>query len=217
LLTAARGAAAAYPETAGLSGRALKSGTNPCYNPPTTQEGKMNNPERSSDLELIKIRLETAATDLRLKQAELRQKEGDNEPRSWLAMGMRNQAIFAAFIAAVIALLGTLGASTVTYVNARLQLQADVKNKADQLALEKQKAEWQKELDEMRHEASLITNAIQRGGGNIHEIAENLCFLLQMGLLPRAHTQSKLQYFLEDQLKFTGGQLAPSKQCRPMI
>jgi hypothetical protein len=41
--------------------------------------------EASIEPELRKIQLEIAATELKLKQVELRQKERDREPRSTLA------------------------------------------------------------------------------------------------------------------------------------
>jgi len=154
----------------------------------------MTNTETSTDpeLELKKIELETAATELEIKQAELHQKERESEPRSWVATGMRNPLIVGAAIAA----LATVCASGVTSFSAYHQLQADIRNKQAQVDLERLKAQIQFDLDHTRHEASLITNAVQHGGGNPDQVAENLNFLLQAGLISRPETKEKLQSYL---------------------
>jgi uncharacterized protein YlxW (UPF0749 family) len=170
----------------------------------------------SGDPELRKIQLQIAATELRLKEAELRQKEHESKARSWLAAAMRNPMI----VGAVITALATVGASYVTSHYAKLQkeadrrneaakLDADIRSKQAQLELERDKAQIQQDLDQMRHEASLITSAIERGGGLPDAVAQNLCFLLQTGLLPRTHTQTKLQYYLEDTAQL-------QRNCRPL-
>ena len=152
----------------------------------------MTNTEMSTDPELRKIQLETAATELRIKQAELHQKERESEPRSWVATGMRNPLIVGAAIAA----LATVCASGVTSFSAYHQLQADMRNKQAQVDLERIKAQIQFELDHTRYEASLITGAVQHGGGNPYQVTENLNFLLQAGLISRPETKEKLRSYL---------------------
>jgi hypothetical protein len=50
----------------------------------------------SGDPELRKIQLQIAATELRIKEAELRQKDQEAKPGSWLALAMRNPMIVGA-------------------------------------------------------------------------------------------------------------------------
>lgn len=153
----------------------------------------------SDDQELRRIQILVAETEvsiaetkLKLKESDLRQKEWDYRNQSSVRALMRNPII----VGAILITFATIGATIVSYINFYFQQKAEQVDKNAQFELEVEKSRIQAELDNAKHEASLITNAIQHGGGDPDRVAQNLKFLLDTGLIPRTHTRSELDLYL---------------------
>ena len=153
----------------------------------------------SDDQELRRIQILVAETEilvaetkLKLKESDLQQKEWDYRNQGSVRALMRNPVI----VGAILTTFATTGATIVSYVNSYFQQKTEQVNKNAQFELEVEKSRIQAELDNAKHEASLITSAIQHGGGDPDRVAQNLKLLLDTGLIPRTHARSELDLYL---------------------
>ena len=150
-----------------------------------------------SDIAYADERRKLDEVELAIKKAELGLKERELQQPPF---SLRSPLI----VGAIITALATAGASIVSGLNAHLQRQSDELSKKAQLDLDTQKAQDQLNLELAKQEGTLVFNALQHGGGNPDATAVNLKFLLDAGLIPRTHTRSKLQTYLENRTPGTG-------------
>ena len=130
----------------------------------------------SDDQELRRIQILVAETEVSIAETKLKLKESDLRQKECSVRAlMRNPII----VGAILITLATTGATIVSYINFYFQQKAEQVDKNAQFELEVEKSRIQAELDNAKHEASLITNAIQHGGGDPDKVAQtsNFCWI----------------------------------------
>jgi cytochrome c-type biogenesis protein CcmH/NrfG len=137
-------------------------------------------------MQMLIAETEVLVAEMKLKESHLRRNWEYHNQGSIRAL--RNPIV----IGTILIMFAITGATLVTYIHYYFQQKAEQVHKSTQFELEIEKFRFQAELDNTKHEAFLITNAIQQGGGDQIKVVQNLRFLLDSGLISKNRTELDL-------------------------